>query len=254
MPIINKFGLTQSKSRQDLSEHVISKTIERVLRRNTFITLNQDDDDEYEVGGRRIANVGNPVAEADGANKRFVEAVVWSAFDQYPKENVDVKNHRIENVASPVDDKDAANKGFVDYTVRSAFESFPETDFDVRQNRITNLRMPVYENDAVSKKYVDKRFLQNVSIFLINLRADESDWYVIEPYGTHEYTFPFNVDVKLNNSDLTPSEVDVMNDDSILGTVFEGAFHSFAKGSRLSFRRLGDKDKAYVELVYHPTA
>lgn len=257
MPIINKFGLSRhhrDRGSGGGGELALSKTVERILRQGSFVSLNEDGN--LEVGGRRIVNVGHPIAGSDGANKKFVEATVWSAFDRYPEEDFDVKNHRIKNVASPIENTDGVNKETLIEAVRSAFEAFPETGIDVKNKRIANLGLPLSDNDAASKIYVDRSLYGGgYSILILNLRADESDWYLIEPYGKHEFEFPFDADVRLNDTDLVPSEVVVYrDDDGILERIFDGTYHLFFKGSRMSFRRSGDKQKAYVELVYRSTA
>lgn len=210
MPIISKFGSTPSSDqRLHRDQHFIFKTIERILRSRTYLGLNKDGD--FDAKDTRIANVGNPVFDGDGANKRFVEAVIWTAFNDFPKDYLDVRHKRVVRVG------------------------YPATD-----------------DDGVNKRYVDDRLSFNFSILLLKLEADADDHYLLRPYKSREYEFPFDADVKISKTNFNPNEVSVsLNENTVIETIFEGSFHSFAKGDKIRFFRVNNESRknAYVEMV-----
>ena len=141
------------------------------------------------MGSQRINLVATPSANADAANKSYVDGKRWTTseitdfnsavtayrLDQFaaPNTSLSMGGQKIINVATATLTTDAANKSYVDNKTWIASQI---TDFNtaVRTNRlnqmtnpngsvnmtnqlISNLRNPLANNDAANKLYVDNK-------------------------------------------------------------------------------------------------
>lgn len=192
MPLINKFG----HSNERINEFNVTRMIERALRKKTYLTLNSES--EYDADNKRIANVGNPVEEGDCANKRYVEAIVWTEIHKF----------------------------------------FNQEDLNMQFKRIKKLSLPVEDDDAASKRYVDNSLYHGYSVLMLRLQLDGATKnYIVKPFGSFGYEFPFDADVRISKTNLRESDTDVVQNDSVVFlNAFKGNFHYFPKGSKICFR------------------
>lgn len=138
----------------------------------------------------------------------------------------------------------------LDKNSESQFSFGDREAIDARQRRITNVRNPVEGDDAVTKEHLDLSLRLNFSMILFSLKAEESkEFFVFQPYGSDFYEFPFYCSIQYKWSDFYPSDVEVYRGDSIIGNFFDGAFHSFSKGSRLGIKNIGGKNDVHLEVV-----
>lgn len=213
----NKFGV-DLKSQGGYSEYMMLKMLRNLLRQRRYMSINESD--EYDAGGKRIGNMTDPVYGSDAANKRFVEAAVWSR-------------------------------------VHEARQTFPNgEDLNMKNRRIKNLSLPVSDDDAASKRYIDNRFLKQWSILTLIIRRETVNGYhIIDPYDAIEYEFPFFVDIKISKCDFGPDAVQIEVDNTIYSTFFEGTFHSVPKLGKLRFRSKQKEvtSNMFIELILCPT-
>ena len=208
MPVINKFGVSQGKSRSERSADV-NGTVERILRRKGFLSLNEEGN--FDAGDHRIVKMEDPIEKGDAATKNYVENTVERALNEYHG----------------------------------------------KRKRIANLELPIYDDDAATKKYVDASYYPGYSIMTFTLRIDlqkDPEWYIFRPFAETEYEFPFEANVKVGKTDLSPDKVEVFKGTTIIPTFFDGKFHFFFKGEKLRVHRIQEKNNAYLELIYRSSS
>lgn len=149
--VIDKFG-------RDSHPHVSGGVVQRGP---SGVGFKLSSDGNFDIDGKRITNVSDPLEDNDAVNKKSTLIV--------SENTISARKRRLVEVADPIDDSDVPTKQFVqsmlDRTALAVLakcmtvnNSVPtRLHFDSKNKRIISLATPVAETDAVHKKYVDDR-------------------------------------------------------------------------------------------------
>ena len=125
------------------------------------VGFNLTSDGNYDMVGKKLKNVGNPVSNADAANKKYVDDNSGGGGGKTSSltidSNIDMKDtYRILNLKSPSDADEPVTKNYAESNFFQRDGSQPMTgDANMNNKKIKNLSSPTANSDAATKKYVD---------------------------------------------------------------------------------------------------
>ena len=124
------------------------------------VGFNLTADGNYDMVGKKLKNVGNPVSNADAANKKYVDDNSGGGGKTSSltiASNIDMKDtYRILNLKSPSDADEPVTKNYAESNFFQRDGSQPMTgDANMNNKKIKNLSSPTANSDAATKKYVD---------------------------------------------------------------------------------------------------
>ena len=126
-------------------------------------------DGNYDMVGKKLTNVGNPVSNTDAANKKYVDdnSGGGKTSSLTIDSSIDLKDtFRILNLKSPSDADEPVTKNYAESNFFKRDGSQPMTgDVNMNNKKIKNLSSPTANSEAANKKYVDDSKVDG-SVFL----------------------------------------------------------------------------------------
>lgn len=216
---LNKFG-TGSRGNY-VSEYVLVRIVERILRQNAFIKTEKDGNVDLKKG--KIINLRQPEDGNDAVNKKFVDEALKSCVrvteNEYGEECIDLRGKRIVNAGEAEEEKDVLT-----------FKYFIDT----------------------LNQVVPRHLKQISSILTLRLECNEKEeFFRILPWNTINYKFPFDAEIKKSQSTFNDLQVETRFN---AGKTYEildlDNFCHVAKDGKLHFRKLTQlENPQFLELV-----
>ena len=141
-------------------------------------------DGNYDMTGKKLANVGAPSANTDAATKKYVDdnsTGTPSTSRLTVDSNIDMKDRfRILNLKHPVDSDEPATKQYSDsrFLDRNGSRTMIG-NLSMNNNKIIKLGAPTANDDAANKKYVDDNSTGTSSRLTVDSNIDMKDRYRI---------------------------------------------------------------------------
>jgi len=113
------------------------------------IGFNLTDDGNFDLDGKRLTDVANPVDKTDAATKNYADTekkeVLFLNGNQSMTGNLDMGDKRTINVETPIDGNDGATKGYVNDQIHLQANKL----FDKRTDNTIDLVIPSSQADSL---------------------------------------------------------------------------------------------------------
>lgn len=108
---------------------------------------------DYDVGGKRLSNVADPLENTDAVNQRFLTLSVPRRSDK--DMSYSFHQYVLKGIARPKENGDAVNLAYI----RNNCLLLGRPYIDARSKPVVNVFPPTNDNDAVTLKYMTDRVL-----------------------------------------------------------------------------------------------